>query len=60
MQLNFKSRNSTYRVNDLLGKGTFGQVLSCVSSTGYKMAIKVIKNQPAYKNQGLMEVKLLR
>ena len=43
-----------------MGKGTFGQVLSCVSSTGYKMAIKVIKNQPAYKNQGLVEVKLLR
>ena len=24
------------------------------------MAIKVIKSQPAYKNQGLLEVKLLR
>ena len=43
-----------YTVKGLLGKGTFGQVLSCLSSTGYKMAIKVTKNQPAYTNQGLL------
>ena len=51
---------SKYTIHALLGKGTSGQVFSCTSSSNIKMAIKVIKNQPAYTNQGLLEVKLLR
>ena len=43
-----------------MGKGTFGQVLECKSSLGVRAAIKVVKNQPAYRNQGLLEVKMLR
>lgn len=56
----FFSLCSQYIVEDLLGQGTFGQILLCHSSTGFKMAVKVIKCQPAYINQGLMEVKFLR
>lgn len=52
----------------MIGQGTFGQVLSVVSttksSTGlpahHKMALKIIKSQPAYINQGLMEIKNLQ
>ena len=43
-----------------MGKGTFGQVLLVRRSTGHRMALKVFKRQPAYINQGMLEVKLLR
>lgn len=45
---------------ELLGEGTFGQVILCKSSQGYRMAMKVFRKQPAYINQGLLEVKILR
>lgn len=51
---------STYKAIELLGKGTFGQVLLVQASTGYRMALKVFKKQPAYINQGMLEVKYLR
>ena len=41
-----------YVVKDLLGQGTFGQVVKCVrEDTGEAVAVKVIKNQPAYYHQ---------
>jgi serine/threonine protein kinase len=45
---------------DLLGQGTFGQVVKCQNvKTGELVAVKVIKNQPAYLNQSMMEVTVL-
>ena len=73
-----------YRVLELLGEGTFGQVVkveetltmcpaqppvsaqqpnvSSASRAKAKVyrAIKVIKNKPAYYNQALMEIQILR
>ncbi|KAG0167665.1 dual specificity protein kinase yak1 [Apophysomyces sp. BC1034] len=50
-----------YRVIDLLGQGTFGQVVKCERiSTGELFSIKVIKNKPAYRTQSRMEVEILK
>lgn len=47
-------------MKDLLGQGTFGQVAKCwVSETDNYVAIKIIKNQPAYYRQALVEVSIL-
>ncbi|KAJ3012750.1 Homeodomain-interacting protein kinase 3 [Thoreauomyces humboldtii] len=49
-----------YRIMDVLGQGTFGQVAKCINiKTKEAVAIKVIKNKPAYHNQSLMEVAIL-
>eukprot|EP00474_Spongospora_subterranea_P009754 CRZ10212.1 hypothetical protein [Spongospora subterranea] len=50
-----------FRVIDLVGHGTFGQVLRCVClQSRRQVAIKVIKNTPAYYNQAFMEIRLLK
>ncbi|KAK6936483.1 Protein kinase domain [Dillenia turbinata] len=49
-----------YIVKDILGHGTFGQVAKCwVAETKSFVAVKVIKNQPAYYQQALVEVSIL-
>ncbi|XXG66720.1 hypothetical protein AAC387_Pa06g0241 [Persea americana] len=49
-----------YIVKDILGQGTFGQVAKCwVSETNSFVAVKIIKNQPAYHRQALVEVSIL-
>lgn len=49
-----------YIVLDLLGSGTFGQVVKCQNLSNQSVcAVKVIKSKPAYMNQSLTEVKLL-
>ncbi|EME30002.1 Serine/threonine-protein kinase ppk15 [Galdieria sulphuraria] len=49
-----------YIVVDLFGAGTFGQVFKCFNErTGELVAVKVIKNQPAYYRQAWMEVYIL-
>ncbi|KAJ0970948.1 hypothetical protein J5N97_018907 [Dioscorea zingiberensis] len=49
-----------YVVKDMLGQGTFGQVAKCwVSETNSFVAVKIIKNQPAYYQQALVEVAIL-
>ncbi|XP_058085414.1 dual specificity protein kinase YAK1 homolog isoform X3 [Magnolia sinica] len=49
-----------YVVKDILGQGTFGQVAKCwVSETNSYVAVKIIKNQPAYYQQALVEVSIL-
>lgn len=49
-----------YQILDLLGQGTFGQVVKCINvKTRELCAVKVIKNQPAYFNQSMMEVTVL-
>ncbi|KAH9320504.1 hypothetical protein KI387_015143 [Taxus chinensis] len=52
--------NHRYIVKDLLGQGTFGQVAKCwMSETNNFVAVKVIKNQPAYYHQALVEISIL-
>ncbi|CAN6635461.1 dual specificity protein kinase Yak1p [Trichomonascus vanleenenianus] len=49
-----------YLVLDVLGQGTFGQVVKCQNMmTKEVVAVKVIKNKPAYLNQSMMEVSIL-
>ncbi|XVF42801.1 hypothetical protein PTKIN_Ptkin01aG0394300 [Pterospermum kingtungense] len=49
-----------YIVKDVLGHGTFGQVAKCwVPDSGSFVAVKIIKNQPAYYQQALVEVSIL-
>ncbi|KAF8376942.1 hypothetical protein HHK36_030313 [Tetracentron sinense] len=49
-----------YVVKDVLGHGTFGQVAKCwVSETNRFVAVKIIKKQPAYYQQALVEVYIL-
>jgi dual specificity protein kinase YAK1 len=44
----------------MLGQGTFGQVAKCWDAeTSSYVAVKVIKNQPAFYQQAIMEVSLL-
>ncbi|KAJ3049122.1 Homeodomain-interacting protein kinase 3, partial [Rhizophlyctis rosea] len=51
---------SQYQIMDVLGQGTFGQVVKCINlKTKETVAVKVIKNKPAYYNQSLVEVAIL-
>lgn len=44
----------------MLGQGTFGQVVKGIHlETGEQVAIKIVKNKPAYFNQGLIEINIL-
>ena len=48
-------------MRDLLGQGTFGQVFKCGSrESREEVAVKVIKNQPAYYHQARVEVGVLQ
>ncbi len=56
--------NSTFRnrylILDVLGQGTFGQVVKCQNlKTQEVVAVKVVKNRTAYFNQSMMEVSVL-
>ena len=54
------TQKNQYTVQDILGKGTFGQVVRCkLDCTGKTVAVKVIKNQTAYWRQALVEVQIL-
>ncbi len=49
-----------YTIMDLLGQGTFGQVVKAQNvKTRELVAVKIIKNQPAFFNQSMMEVTVL-
>jgi dual specificity tyrosine-phosphorylation-regulated kinase 2/3/4 len=50
-----------YEVVDILGKGSFGQVVRCVDhKTGGLVAIKIIRNKKRFHQQALVEVNILR
>ncbi|KAI9256615.1 kinase-like domain-containing protein [Phascolomyces articulosus] len=56
-----EEKDYQYRVMDILGQGTFGQVVKCVRiSTGQLYSVKVIKNKRAYRTQSRMEVEILK
>lgn len=49
-----------YLILDVLGKGTFGQVVKCQNMRTHDLvAVKVVKNKPAYLQQSKMEVAIL-
>lgn len=49
-----------YLILDILGQGTFGQVVKCQNMRTHEIvAVKVIKNKPAYYKQSIMEVTIL-
>ena len=49
-----------YLILDVLGQGTFGQVVKCQNlKTQEVVAVKVVKNRTAYFNQSMMEVSVL-
>jgi len=49
-----------YLILDVLGQGTFGQVVKCQNMKTHEVvAVKVVKNKPAYFNQSMMEVTIL-
>ena len=59
MTANMLYRNR-YLILDVLGQGTFGQVVKCQNlKTQEVVAVKVVKNRTAYFNQSMMEVSVL-
>jgi dual specificity protein kinase YAK1 len=58
----FNPEGIGFEIVDQLGKGTFGQVLKCVniSDRTQAVAVKIVKNKPAYFQQGLVEVRILQ
>lgn len=54
------SYRNRYLILDVLGQGTFGQVVKCQNlRTQEVVAVKVVKNRTAYFNQSMMEVSVL-
>ncbi|MCJ1356961.1 MAG: hypothetical protein MMC33_006957 [Icmadophila ericetorum] len=50
-----------YEIVDVLGKGSFGQVVRCVDhKTGGLVAIKIIRNKRRFHQQALVEVNILQ
>jgi len=50
-----------YEVIDVLGKGSFGQVLRCIDhKEGTLVAVKIIRNKKRFHQQALVEVDILR
>jgi serine/threonine protein kinase len=54
------SPRCSYQVLDVLGRGTFGQVLKAWrADTSQLVALKVLKNIPSYTKQGQLEIDVL-
>lgn len=50
-----------YEIIDVLGKGSFGQVLRCIDhKTGGLVAVKIIRNKKRFHQQALVEVNILQ
>jgi serine/threonine protein kinase len=54
-------KSAEFRVQSLLGQGTFAQVFQCFHvQTGNVVAVKVVKNKPAYTRQAAVEIDVFR
>jgi serine/threonine protein kinase len=54
-------KRADFRIQCLLGQGTFAQVFQCVHvQTGNVVAIKIVKNKPAYTRQAAVEIDVFR
>lgn len=50
-----------YKVVTLLGQGTFAQVFHCIEEkSGGRVAVKIVKNKPAYTRQAAVEIDVFR
>jgi serine/threonine protein kinase len=50
-----------FRIQSLLGQGTFAQVFQCLHlQTGKIVAVKIVKNKPAYTRQAVVEIDVFR
>ncbi|RKF62271.1 putative dual specificity protein kinase pom1 [Erysiphe neolycopersici] len=50
-----------YEIVDLLGRGSFGQVVRCIDhKTGGLVAVKIIRNKKRFHQQALVEVNILK
>jgi serine/threonine protein kinase len=50
-----------FRIQSLLGQGTFAQVFRCLHlQTGKLVAVKIVKNKPAYTRQAAVEIDVFR
>jgi dual specificity protein kinase YAK1 len=60
MECSDHQHRNRYLILDVLGQGTFGQVVKCQNlRTQEVVAVKVVKNRTAYFNQSMMEVSVL-
>ena len=56
-----KKKGSKYRILSLLGQGAFGQVVKCFDENEKTyVAIKILKNRPAYYRQSMLEIAILQ
>jgi dual specificity protein kinase YAK1 len=56
-----KEGHVEYRVISLLGQGTFAQVFHCTDQKTKKcVAVKIVKNKPAYTRQAAVEIDVFR
>jgi dual specificity tyrosine-phosphorylation-regulated kinase 2/3/4 len=50
-----------YEIIDILGKGSFGQVVRCIDhKNGVLVAVKIIRNKKRFHQQALVEVNILK
>jgi serine/threonine protein kinase len=55
------AKHADFRIQNLLGQGTFAQVFQCLHlQTGNLVAVKIVKNKPAYTRQSAVEIDVFR